>query len=55
MDNAFSYYKQCGITSKYHELQTIVQNKVSLSAYYDTKYVHENLIDTSSYGNTLQN
>lgn len=50
----YSYHRQCNIVSKKHNLNTIIQNKVSLSAYYDKKYVHECGIRTSSYGKTLQ-
>lgn len=50
MNQTFSYHEQCNIISKKHDLKTIIQNKVSLSAYYDKKFVHENGISTSSYG-----
>lgn len=41
---------QYSIISKKHELQTICQNKVSLSAFYDKKYLLSDGISSYSYG-----
>ena len=34
-----THHKQVSISSKKHELYTMLENKVSLSAYYDKKFL----------------
>ncbi|XP_023213631.1 uncharacterized protein LOC111616454 [Centruroides sculpturatus] len=43
-------HNQTQIVSKNHVLTTQFQNKISLSAFYDKKYILSNGIDTLSYG-----
>lgn len=43
------------IVSKKHEIRTVVQNKISLSAYYDKKFIHANGITSNSYGHYKNN
>ncbi|GIX82570.1 c2H2-type domain-containing protein [Caerostris extrusa] len=49
----FSRQKKCSIISKKHELHTVIQNKIGLSAYYDKKYLADDGINSLSYGHFL--
>ncbi|GBN08354.1 hypothetical protein AVEN_87773-1 [Araneus ventricosus] len=41
---------QCSIVSKKHELHTVIQNKIGLSAFYDKKYLADGGIYSLAYG-----
>ncbi|GFR29190.1 c2H2-type domain-containing protein [Trichonephila clavata] len=44
---------QCSIISKNHILNTVTQNKIGLSAFYDKKYLTEGGVNSLSYGHNL--
>ncbi|XP_054723795.1 uncharacterized protein LOC129233892 [Uloborus diversus] len=46
-------HKQALIISKKHELTTVTQNKTTLSAYYDKKYLNDDGITSLAYGHYL--
>ncbi|GFR09162.1 uncharacterized protein TNCT_467521 [Trichonephila clavata] len=50
MEESKLRHMQYCILSKKHTLETVVQNKVSITAYYDKKFVCEDGIHTLSYG-----
>lgn len=47
---SFLREKQISIMNKKHELNTVMQNKIGLSAYYDKKFVMDDGIFSNSYG-----
>ena len=54
-NNSYSRHMQHSIISKNHLIYTIVQNKISLSCFYDKKFLMDNSIDCRSYGHILNN
>lgn len=50
MSNSLIRTQQHSIVSKNHTIQTIEQNKISLSAYYDKKILNSDGITSTSYG-----
>lgn len=54
-NKSFNRIQQAAIVSKKHEISTVFQNKVGLSAFYDKKYVLEDGIHSRSYGHMADN
>ena len=52
-NDSFTRNTQCSIISKKHDIYSIVQNKVSLSSFYDKKYLLNDSINSRSYGHFL--
>lgn len=52
MSGGMMRHQQHSIISKKHEIATVVQNKISLSAYYDKKYVFADGIHSNTYGHS---
>lgn len=56
-NNDLQRHKEYHIVSKNHQLKTVLKNKISLSNYFDKKFIHADGIHTSSFGHfqTLEN
>ena len=55
VNDSFMRHSQSSIISKKHIIYSIVQNKVSLSSFYDKKYLLNDSITSRSYGHFLNN
>lgn len=54
-NSTFNRIKQALIVSKKHNISTVLQNKVGLSAFYDKKFVLDDGINSRSYGHFEDN
>ena len=50
LDETCTRHVQHSIISKKHQLQTIMQNKVSLSCFYDKKFILSDNVNSFCYG-----
>lgn len=52
-NDSFMRQLQCSIISRKHEIFSVIQSKISLSSFYDKKYLLNDSINSRSYGHFL--